>query len=159
MHKVCTCVGIGGVPKSCSKHKSCKMELPKMQEIGDRLIKRYYTSVHSKLKSQSGHLDETKIIDRKNGQTVKPDQMIHFDSSPDYCEPAPLYNIEGVAGRECTKNASKASDQFHCDNLCCGHGSKSYIVEELKPCKCKFVWCCQVECETCFKNVTTHRCK
>ena len=158
MHKTCTCVG-NGDSNICSKENTCQIILPKMQEIGDILIEKYYKSVHSKLKSQSGHLDETKIIDRKNDQTVKPDQMIHFDSSPDYCEPAPLYNIEGVAGRECTQNASRASHQSHCDNLCCGRGSEPYIVKKLTTCNCKFVWCCRVECESCLKDVTKHRCK
>ena len=157
MHKTCTCVGSGDA-HGCSREKTCKMELPTMEDIGKKLRNKYEKSVHSKLISKSGHLDGKIIVDRENELAVKSEDMIHFISSPDYCKPSPSYNIKGVVGRECTRNASKASHQNHCDNLCCGSGSEEYIVQELNTCNCTFVWCCRVKCETCIKDVTKYRC-
>ena len=97
------------------------------------------------------------VVERENLQEVRTKKMIYFDPSPNYCTADPCYNIAGIAGRVCTLNDTSSS--HHCDNLCCNQGHETFILKEPRPCKCKFMWCCKVECETCYRNETKYRCR
>lgn len=157
MHKTCTCTG-SGPTKTCAKDKGCQMTLPTIAEVAGKLRKHYDGSVHSKIHQASGH-SHTVVVDRHNEHRVNPEKMIHFSRSPDYCKANPTYNISGVGGRECTLNEDQKSNSHHCNNLCCDHGHEKYNITVGKLCKCKFVWCCEVKCETCYETKTRYRCK
>ena len=156
MHKTCMCTGAG--TNLCSRDKTCRMELPTMDEVADKLGKHYDHAVHSKILKSSGH-SHALVVHAHNEHRVSQDKMIYFSRSPDYCVANSDYKIHGVAGRDCIVNDTKLSNSHHCNNLCCDHGHETYTVEDPKPCKCKFVWCCKVECETCFETKTKYRCK
>ena len=102
------------------------------------------------------------ILKMKYNQAVSkidPEKLIYFENSPDYCKANPKYNITGITGRECTKNDNHISHSRHCSNLCCDHGYEKFQKKVPKPCNCRFVWCCKVECDTCHVYETRHRCK
>lgn len=155
MYKKCECID---AHESCSE-EACMKILPKMEDIATRLRKKYDKSAKAKIIISSARSDEILVVNSDTNNKVLPNDMIHFKLSLDFCLPNKQYKIEGVAGRECTVNENKTSSSSHCDNLCCGHGYEEYTVAESKPCNCKFVWCCRVECETCFTNKTKYRCK
>ena len=120
------------------------MELPTMGEVAEVLRKKYDQSVL--------------VVERENLTKVHAEEMIYFDQSPDYCTADPNYNIIGIAGRECTLKANTASSH-HCDNLCCDHGYETFTNTTEKPCGCKFVWCCRVECGVCHETIERHTCR
>lgn len=157
MFKTCTCTGSGN--QVCSKDKTCKMLLPKMDTIAQKLREKYDESVDSKIQKSSGHLHHQIIVDREHELKVNSDKMVHFRKSPDYCKANPEHNIDGVTGRNCTLNKNKTSSSNHCNNLCCDHGYETYTKQEAKPCNCKFVWCCRVNCDTCYETITRHKCR
>jgi len=96
------------------------------------------------------------IQDDKTKEEVDPSKMIYFSESLDYCERNDTYQIPGVSGRKCTMvNGARDS----CDNLCCGRGHRTRTVKKQTTCDCKFMWCCEVKCSTCLKDVEEHRCK
>ena len=156
MHKACICTGSG--TKLCSKDKTCRMKLPTMDEIAKKLREKYDESVYSRLHESSGHLHH-QIVDRENEVKVNPDKMVHFRISPDYCKANSNLNISGVTGRNCTLSKNKTLSSDHCNNLCCDHGYETYTTQKAKPCNCKFVWCCHVECDTCYETITKHKCR
>ena len=158
MYKTCTCTGLRSGTGVCSKDKTCRMLLPKMETIAQKLREKYDESVHSKLHKSSGHLHQI-IVDRDHELKVNSDKMVHFTNSRDYCKANPVFNINGVAGRDCTLNENNTSSSNHCNNLCCDHGYETYTKREAKLCNCKFVWCCKVECDTCHEKITKHRCR
>ena len=154
MYKTCVCVGSG--VKQCSQRKLCRMELPTMNEVAEALKKKYDQSSYAMIIPSSSP-QQVLVVERDNFQVVNTEKMIYFVPSPNYCKFDPSYNIAGTAERECTLDDTSFSG--HCDNLCCGHGYETFTVTVPKNCNCKFVWCCHVQCETCYKTETRHRCR
>ena len=145
------------VPKGAPEIKHARCCHQQWRSLQKKLREHYDESVHSKLDYSSGHLHRI-VVDRKNEHRVHQHKIIHFSQSPDYCTANPELNINGVAGRDCTLNENKTSSSHHCNNLCCDHGHETYTKQEAKPCNCKFVWCCHVECDTCHETITRHKC-
>ena len=150
MYKVCTCSG----NYSCSQI-TCKLLLPTMDQVATRLKMKYEQSVYSMIIPSSAE-QRVLVVDRVKQQRVHRDKMIYFSHSPDYCVPNPAFNINGIAGRECVLNDPSLS--HHCDNLCCDHGYETHSYKIQKPCNCKFIWCCRVECGVCYNTKIKHQC-
>lgn len=81
-------------------------------------------------------------IDRK--------ELIYQQRSPDFCVANPLG--PGTTDRQCLRGDN-------CEILCCGRGYNVHRLIVTKPCKCKFIRCCRVECENCLVEKTIHTCK
>ena len=62
----------------------------------------------------------------------------------------------GTSGRECN-NTSNGEDG--CEFMCCGRGYNTKRVTRVETCRCKFHWCCRVECEVCSNELDVHTCK
>ena len=45
-----------------------------------------------------------------------------------------------------------------CDRLCCGKGHRTVSKVVESPCRCKFSWCCEVNCQLCNSTVTQNVC-
>lgn len=135
------------------------MLLPTMKKVANKLKEHYKLSVHAKIQLSSAISQHPNIVDRKTKVRVHPNKMIHFTPSPDYCKPNAAYNIKGTAGRDCTLDKNQTSSSHHCNNLCCDHGYEEYKQPVAKLCNCKFVWCCEVRCNTCFEHKIRHKCK
>ena len=86
-------------------------------------------------------------------------ELIYFNNLVDYCKADPDYHITGTAGRECIMDGKNSLSSHHCNNLCCSHDVEEYTIKETILCNCTFVWCCKVECETCYEIKKKHRCK
>merc|ERR1711915_53569 len=77
-------------------------------------------------------------------------------SSPDYCHQNHTIGSLGTRGRVCNVE-SRGMDG--CDLMCCGRGYNTVNTRVKERCKCKFHWCCYVECKTCTKSVQLTVCK
>jgi len=145
------------IQNKCSSGETCKMMFPGMSEVTKQLKMKYHQASHTHLKVvSSSKQKEPQIVDWEKTHSGK---LIYFKNSPNYCKANPTYDIAGTAGRECTTNATLISSSHHCNNLCCHHGFEQYEKDIPKACNCKFVWCCEVKCETCDVKVKRHRCK
>ena len=145
--------------KDQNNTESCQIELPTMDEVAEVIRKKYDQSVYSMI-IPSPSQEEVLVVERENLMEIHAEEMIYFDQSPDYCRADPNYSIIGIAGRECSLTANTASSH-HCDNLCCDHGYETFTntTTVAKPCNCKFVWCCRLECEDCYETLTWHICR
>merc|ERR1712048_459467 len=76
--------------------------------------------------------------------------LVYLVTSPDYCEYDVKKGSLGTKGRECDPT-SKGIDG--CDLLCCNRGYTTRRELRTERCKCKFHWCCYVECEECVRDV------
>ena len=166
MYKICTCKSVHCSKDkicNCLEDKVCKTKLPTMEEIAYKLKTIYKQTVCSALTPaqqvvpdvSSGNSEELYV---GSGNYMK-EKFTCFSNSIDYCTANPDYGIAGVARRECTFDNSSISSPHHCNNLCCDHGAESFIKKESKPCLCRFVWCCKVECDVCIEKKTKYRCK
>ena len=81
--------------------------------------------------------------------------LVYLDSSPDYCIPNKKTGVKGTAGRECQKDALGPEG---CGLMCCGRGFRTYRVRVVEKCRCKFQWCCSVQCDWCESTVKRHIC-
>ncbi|KAH7707177.1 Protein MOM-2 [Aphelenchoides avenae] len=83
---------------------------------------------------------------------AKPGELVFLDESPDYCVADPKNDIRGTSGREC-------GSERECLDLCCGHGWETVREFRREPCRCQFVWCCEVKCDTCVREVERFFCR
>ena len=85
------------------------------------------------------------------------DDLIYLDPSPTYCVPNRRINIAGTRGRYC--NASAGFEvTISCRNLCCSRGYTTRTIRRVEQCRCKFHWCCYVDCEECEWEETVSVC-
>ncbi|KAL0281158.1 UNVERIFIED_CONTAM: hypothetical protein PYX00_002230 [Menopon gallinae] len=145
----CKCHGVSG---SCII-KICWKALPKFIEVGERLQKKYGSSVE--------------VIPRKigYGRKLMPigpsqhyyngDDLVYVTKSPDYCLRDERTGSLGTRGRPCNKTSN---DYDSCEIMCCGRGYVTLTVQKIERCKCKFHWCCTVVCKKCMYWVDTHIC-
>lgn len=93
------------------------------------------------------------------GKTIKPpsrQDLIYTDESPDFCRPNVKTGSLGTQGRECNNTSE---DVDGCDLLCCNRGYKRTIKQIKYNCKCKFFWCCEVKCTTCYDDREIYTCE
>ncbi|KAI6184466.1 Protein Wnt [Aphelenchoides bicaudatus] len=152
LRQQCKCHGVSG---SC-EFKTCWEALPSLREIGN-IIKDKFDGA---TEVQISRPDENSrpVIERKNPMFKRhtATDLVYLNPSPDYCEYDPDRGILGTHNRQCN-GSSFAIDS--CDLLCCSRGHNSEIKVVKERCKCKFHYCCRVECQTCEKAVEQFFCK
>jgi len=158
MRKACRCHGMSG---TCAT-KVCYKELAPFAEIGRKIVKKYEHATFSKISR------ENKRPGRGNLKPVWPafkriglGDLVYLTPSPNYCVRNRTLGVLGTSGRRC-KVSDKSSIQMaqeHCKLLCCGrtHYEEKKIIKE--NCHCKFTWCCNVKCQTCYKTKVVYYCK
>lgn len=85
-----------------------------------------------------------------------PTDMLYYEESPSFCLPDERYSIKGTKGRVCVIDNPDATND--CKELCCGRGYKTEVRIEKYKCECKFQYCCRLECNTCTRRKTIHKC-
>lgn len=101
-------------------------------------------------------------------------EMVYLQSSPNYCERDISLGSLGTAGRFCNRTArGKMLSQYTtkllkiifvlgidgCDLLCCGRGYNTHQINRTWQCRCKFQWCCHVQCDVCHERIEEYTCK
>lgn len=82
--------------------------------------------------------------------------LVYLDQSPDFCEYDQRTGSLGTKGRTCNKT-SKGIDG--CELMCCGRGYEEIRRQISERCKCKFHWCCYVQCKRCTRRVVEYVCR
>ncbi|XP_017303277.1 protein Wnt-10-like, partial [Diaphorina citri] len=171
MVEKCKCHGMSG---SC-EIRTCWHSAPSFRTVGEALKKKFshairvdqsnmgngmplvlpeytrrYDNTLRKIRPHRGNNDKNNRMKRggprKHLNRMKT-ELIYYQKSPNYCERDNDVDFPGTAGRYCNRTSAFAVD--NCESLCCGRGyNLRREVKNLK-CKCKFKWCCTVECETC----------
>ncbi|XP_040566218.1 protein Wnt-5b [Lepeophtheirus salmonis] len=147
MKVTCKCHGVSG---SCSLI-TCWQQLSPFRKVGDYLQDKY--KIATKVRStRQGRLK----VRKRSGIIPTANDLIFIDQSPNYCHPNSTTGSLGTQSRRCNKN-SKGPDG--CQQMCCRRGYTTLRTRIKERCKCKFHWCCYVECESCFKRVELTVCK
>lgn len=147
MRTDCKCHGISG---SCTL-QTCSRRMPNFRDIGNKLKERFDGAVKV-IPGNDGH----SFI--PEGETIKPPSrmdLVYSEDSPTFCNPNLTLGSFGTKGRECKDNSPSEEG---CGIMCCGRGALPYTEEIQTHCNCTFKYCCDVECEICRLNKTTHIC-
>lgn len=101
-------------------------------------------------------------------------EMVYLQSSPNYCERDISLGSLGTVGRFCNRTARGKMLQViflqllkiifvlgidGCDLLCCGRGYNTHQINRTWQCRCKFQWCCHVQCDVCHERIEEYTCK
>jgi len=145
----CKCHGVSG---SCEL-KTCWRSLASFRMIGAMLKEKFDGAHEVKQKRKNGRrMLLPKYPKFRNHQDT---DLVYLETSPDYCEYDVKKGSLGTKGRECDPT-SKGIDG--CDLLCCNRGYTTRRERRTERCKCKFHWCCYVECEECVRDVQISTC-
>jgi len=156
MQTRCKCHGMSG---SCEL-KTCWKIVPDFRIIGKALKDRFRNAVLVTQSNLGSVIPSNKIRGSRRRQKQKkhrgggrkrkprdlPKQLFYYQKSPNFCERDPTIDIAGTAGRRCNKTSTGGDG---CANLCCGRGYNVVRQRRTERCKCKFHWCCFVQCENC----------
>ncbi|XP_074600854.1 protein Wnt-2b-like [Brevipalpus obovatus] len=152
LDKHCRCHGTSG---SCVL-KTCWLKLESFRSIGEALLERYEKAVKIDHSSDGLNYSLEKTENNK-------DSLLYLDESPDYCTPDLRNGAEGTLGRTCNNNATYDSswNKFRqnklgtCQHLCneCGYGTMLVKRKSHNQCRCRFKWCCSVQCKPCPEEV------
>ncbi|VDN00999.1 unnamed protein product [Thelazia callipaeda] len=154
IHRECKCHGVSG---SCTM-QTCWKIVPRLEEIGLFLRKKYShaAKVTVSLKSKSLVSRMERIGTRAErylhefGKTLPlENELVYLDDSLDYCKEDKLNDVRGPQGRECFGK---------CETICCGRGYETIRTVKEEQCSCKFIWCCEVKCDTCHYIVSRNFC-
>ncbi|XP_045503585.1 protein Wnt-11-like [Colias croceus] len=137
MRTKCTCHGVSG---SCSV-RTCWRSLAPLQRAAAELAREA---------ARAGPLRA-----RRRAARPKP-RLRYVTPSPDYCEPDHAAGSLGTHGRKC--NASLGSAAGGCGRLCCGRGRRALRHSRLERCRCRYHWCCRVDCQLCRVTSEEHYC-
>nr|QDW65347.1 Wnt6 [Himerometra robustipinna] len=147
MRKECKCHGLSG---TCTL-KTCWKRMPNFRDVGNRLKELFNGAI--------------KVTGANNGKTLLPinptikaptvTDLVYSVESPNFCEPDRKVGSIGTAGRVCNSTSEGVEG---CQIMCCNRGFTDEIMNRTYHCRCRFKWCCVVECDICTKNVTISRC-
>lgn len=91
----------------------------------------------------------------RNSFTVQ--DLIYLEDSPSYCTANRRINVPGTQGRFCNHTAGNEVLNS-CENLCCSRGYTTHPIKRVEHCRCRFHWCCYVDCEECEWEETVSVC-
>ncbi|XP_077997512.1 protein Wnt-9a-like [Glandiceps talaboti] len=170
--ETCKCHGVSG---SCAS-RTCWRQLRPFSQIG-KLLKDKYENAIKVVSTTNESTGKTQLVtkrrkgkkekemegddeadnnegaspkDTDEGASPRDTDLVYVDKSPNFCTRSKF--TPGTSGRVCLKDTN-------CQSICCGRGYniKSKIVE--KPCRCRVVWCCYVDCDMCTEREEIHLCK
>ena len=141
MRLLCKCHGLSG---SCTL-KTCWQKMPPLRLIGDKLKDKFDGAAKVTISNDAKSL----LPEEKSVKPPDSVDLVYSMDSPTYCDLDKKLGSIGTAGRRCDPNSMGVGG---CDLLCCGRGYKTASVQVQENCKCRFKWCCEVQCQTCTVN-------
>uniref|UniRef100_A0A8C8EEK5 Protein Wnt n=1 Tax=Otus sunia TaxID=257818 RepID=A0A8C8EEK5_9STRI len=132
----CKCHGVSG---SCTL-RTCWLAMADFRKTGDYLWKKYNGAIQVVMNQDGTGFT---VANKRFKKPTKND-LVYFESSPDYCIRDRDVGSLGTAGRVCNQT-SRGMDS--CEVMCCGRGYDTSRVSRMTKCECKFHWCCAVRCQ------------
>lgn len=143
-----------GSSDSCTT-KTCWRVVPTIEKIGEELWKLYKNAVRTRWDSKAKKLYDRAKSKKNKKVEVTRSQLAFFANSEDFCRQNLPMGIMGTVGRVCN---SSSTGHDGCATMCCGRNYKTKLVLKKEKCNCRFVWCCNIKCDTCPRNVSVDTC-
>lgn len=156
--------------------KFCHRRLIPLQNVSERLLKKYNSARKvddrdfynvSQISYNKGGAPQNGGVQNKGGvqneggirndfyalSKTHEDEMLYLDDDVNYC--STNKGQYSSTGRRCSLNDTRTDS---CNKICCGKGYREQKIEVHTKCRCKFVYCCRVECDTCKRFDKIHEC-
>ena len=135
--------------------KTCWKRLSPFNVVGSELKQRYLNAIRVSFKEKKLQM---KVTNQYEPVSRKDKQLVYLVPSPDYCVRNLAAGSRGMLGRKCSSDDMPSKE---CKALCNVCKLRHHTVEhyEQVKCRCRFVWCCNVKCDTCTKQSTITTCK
>jgi len=146
----CKCHGVSG---SCEL-KTCWRSVASFRMIGEILKKKFDGAQEVRQRKRRGRRMLEPRFQRFKPHTDT--DLVFLKESPSYCEMDVQQGSLGTRGRECDP---KGNGPESCHQMCCDRGFETKRERRVERCKCKFHWCCFVQCEECYRDVEVSTCK
>ncbi|MFT7809919.1 protein Wnt-8a-like [Arapaima gigas] len=154
MKKICRCHGMSD---SCTI-KTCWLQLSSFRDVGNYLKVKHDQARKLEMDKKRNSAVNRGTISDTFGQT----ELIYLEDSPDYCVKNSSLGLQGTEGRECLQEGPNLSqwERRSCRRLCqeCGLKVEERRTKNVHSCKCKFRWCCTVQCNKCTEVLVKHVC-
>lgn len=163
----CRCHGLSG---SCAV-RTCWRELPTYFQIGDILKTKFDNALEVAVTTNR---NEPPLLTYYDEYLAAHIQLGPSDSSLVYLENNQNYCYDGqnfTQDRRCLPQTfldaqnrgqvkvSSSREYFPpCEEFCCSGEYYEETTSHEENCNCRFVWCCNVECQKCTVNATQYRC-
>lgn len=148
MRLTCKCHGVSG---SCTL-RTCWQRLSSFRQIGDWLKTRFENAT----KVMTANDGISFVSEKSSNLSPTSTDLIYTEQSPSFCTPSQILGIEGTRGRHCEP---LSTERYGCDQLCCGRGYATVRRKIHFNCRCTFLWCCDVQCQHCEKEIDIHICR
>lgn len=132
--------------------KTCWRQLTPLDVIASKLKLKYRNAV--RVVFVDNELQE-KV--RSKGTSRMDKKLVYLEESPDYCKPNKITGSPGMLGRTCS---SEDVTTNRCKTLCQSCELKPVTVQRSKTfdCRCRFLWCCSIKCESCSRKYSETTC-
>lgn len=92
---------------------------------------------------------------RNREVSVSDQTLVYLDNSPTFCERNDTLGYRGMQGRSCRSEVAEDKCKVFIE-LCNGCDLRVEKVERYKRvnCRCKFIYCCKVECTEQYSEIT-----
>lgn len=141
---VCKCTGFTG---GCT-YKFCHRRVIQFKTVASRLLQKYNNGVKIDYNTitAKGNGSQKLLTGNKNHQG----KLLYLIRLPNQCRG--WQGSNSVSGRQCVLHKTKVDS---CRKLCCQRGYRKKRIEVHSECRCKFVYCCEIKCDTCvtYKNI------
>ena len=84
------------------------------------------------------------------------ESLVFADRSPNFCNNLPFKGSLGTKGRLC--DPSIRTGWGSCKFMCCKRGFQANRFFESKPCRCRLIGCCTLDCDRCSESKTVYHC-
>ena len=78
--------------------------------------------------------------------------ILYLRDGPNHC--TYTQGHQSVTRRQCVVDGGGENS---CERLCC-RGFHESVIEVHEQCRCKFIYCCRVECDTCTRFKKIYEC-
>lgn len=152
----CSCHGISG---SCTV-QTCWRQLPDVGVVGDVLRQKYNSAAMVKVDIPRDGSSASLYYADSSQNPVAPStsQMVYLEPNIDYCSVQSNYTLNRYCIPRSNMTSYLTGYYAACEDLCCNGQYVTLKTTRTYSCNCKFIWCCNVVCNTCTETVVQYMC-
>ena len=131
-----------------------------MGAVGDALRQKYDTAVMVKVDvpRDGGPASLYYANSGQNPMAPSSTEIVYMEPTIDYCSTQSNYTLNRYCIPRSNLTSYLTGYYAACEDICCNGRFVTVRTTRTYSCGCKFIWCCDVVCNTCTETVTQYKC-